>query len=250
MSKNIIIVSGDSWGAGEMNKDQSIGHGGLNQYLTEHGYDVRNLSYPGGSNLEACKRLEHYLHLNKHIHNEIKFIIFWYTEFFREIWHYQRKNELQEELSFGYAQLRDRWVCRPCYVLTEIMQRWNIPIYIIGGASDAYLYEKFEEDFTGLKVVCQSTVNLLLNNNSNIDNPVYNTYMPGWVDEFLNLIKPGIATKDLEELTQDIDLGIQRLKALHSNPQYFYPDGIHPNRHAQKILFEFLLKNIPELLNE
>jgi len=69
----------------------------------------------------------------------------------------------------------------------------------------------------------------------------------GWTDEFLKQVKKGISNKDLEILNNDIDLGHQRTQQFESNMDFFGPDGLHPNSHAQEILFEFLLEKIPNL---
>ena len=69
-----VIVAGDSWGQGELDypditdKDWSpvgdnILHRGISEYLIQSGYEVLNLSYPGGSNLQAIDRIKNFLNI-------------------------------------------------------------------------------------------------------------------------------------------------------------------------------------------
>ena len=248
-----ILIAGDSWGAGIplVHSDASLDlvYGGITDLLTTQGFQVINLSKPGGSNLQACDRMNDYLRFNspKQI-SQIKTIIFWKTEFFREIWHY-RPNDLEKELSHSYSTLRDHWVYRPYHRLAEISQQWNIPIYIIGGCSDTVWYDDFEKDFPGVKIACQSATNYILTGNHNIDHPVFCEYLNGWVDPFLELVKPKTSGKELEIMLNDMELGFDRIRLFNEYKDVFFPDKTHPNTEGQKILFNLLLDRIPELKN-
>jgi len=253
--KNIIVQVGDSWAAGTWDKDSHTPrpNEGVCQNFIDIGYSIRNLAKPGGSNLESIDRLKDYLRSNQHEINDIKFILFWKTEFFRDIWYYHPDDtsyfSMEEELSHGYLFLKDHWVYRPYYRLSEIRAQWGIPIYVIGGCSDCVWYDEFEKDFPGVKIICQSVTNLLLNGDHRIQEPVFCEFLSGWIDrgKFLEKIKKGITNQDLESLLHDIDLGTQRLKLFQENLQFFGPDKLHPNALAQKLVFEYLMKNIPEL---
>jgi hypothetical protein len=246
--KNTLIIAGDSWGCGELvvKGEDEISHGGITAYFSDYGYSVTNLSYPGGSNLDAYVRLKHYLTYNSYASQSIRAVLFFQTEFFREIWHFKTE-QLKEELALGYATAKSRWIAMPYYRLSEVSQKWKIPIYIIGGCSDADMYDDFSKDFPGVQVVCQSLVNYLLNNNHKIQSPVFTEFINGWTDEFFNLIKPRSSSKDLELLLADMDLGAERIKQMSNAPEIFYPDGIHPNRVGHQKLFEFLINSVEEL---
>jgi lysophospholipase L1-like esterase len=257
MSSNIILMAGDSWPAGVYEKENTGGPAGpgIAENLQKLGYQVRNLAKPGGSNLESVDRLKDYLACNTQEINNIKFVLFWQTEFFREIWYYRKSNiysSVEKELEPGYTKLRDAWVYRPYYRLSEIGQKWNIPIYVIGGASDTVWYDDFLKDFPGVRIACQSVTNMLVNNDHRIDQPVFCEYMTGWIDEgdFLTTIKENISNRDLQHLLTDIELGESRVQTFKDHPELFYPDGMHPNKVAHNLIFEFLKKNIPELTNE
>jgi len=237
MNKKIIILVGDSWPHGEIDEVDNIFHGGMGEYLVDYGYDIRNLSFPSGSNLQAYTRLKHYLNCNKHELKYIKEVLFFKTEFFREIYFYKQV-ELQDELKKGYTQIKNDWANIPYYKLSELSQKTRIPISIIGGCSDALI---LPNEPPGVHVVCQSWSNYMISGNHLIDEPVLTEYINGWVDPFLNLVKPNMSNYDLNELNNDIELGTQRINKMYEYNQYFGPDPIHPNRLGHKMLFDFLI---------
>lgn len=225
-----ILIAGDSWPAGVWGEDSDIPiEPGISSHLINHGYQIRNLAKPGGSNLESVDRIKNYLACNPTEISDIKFILFWKTEFFREIWYYKKSSiwpTLEKELAHGYAQLKEHWVYRPYHRLTEVSQQWQVPIYVIGGASDTVWYDDFEKDFPGVKIVCQSATNMLINDCHRIDQPVFCEFISGWIEEgdFLNLIKKNITTnQDLKILLEDMDLAKQRLNEFSDRPDLFLP---------------------------
>lgn len=251
MTDQKILIAGDSWGAGIplVNLDSSLDliYGGITDFISKENFRVINLSKPGGSNLQACDNIENFLKYNppKEV-AQIKTIIFWKTEFFREIWYYKPK-DLEKELTHSYSTLRDHWIYRPYYRLAEISKKYNKPIYIIGGCSDTVWYDDFEQDFPGVKIACQSATNYILNGNHRIDQPVFCEYLNGWVDPFLELVKPKTFGKELEIMLDDMELGFNRIQLFNEYKDVFFPDKTHPNIEGQKILFDLLLDKIPEL---
>lgn len=249
--KHIIVQAGDSWAAGAWVKHDGISqlNEGVVQKFYHMGYDVRNLAKPGGSNLESVDRLRDYLRSNQHEIDSVKLILFWKTEFFREIWYCYSNDtmQLKKELTHGYQKLRDYWIYRPYHRLAEIYQQWSIPIYMVGGCSDCVWYDEFEKDFPGIKIACQSVTNLLVKGEHRVRAPVFCEFLPGWIDKcnFLDKVKQNISFHDLEALLHDMNLGSERLNVFKENPQYF--SEIHPNDLAQTIIFEYLLHKIPEL---
>jgi hypothetical protein len=246
-------MAGDSWAAGVpiQNKESGfdIAYGGLTQLLHQQGNWVINLSRPGASNLQSCNKINDYFLFNDSAHVlKIKMIIFWQTEFFREIWHY-KTDQLNKELEQKYTALRDHWVYRPYHRLSEISQRNNIPVFVIGGCSDTVWYDEFEKDFPGVRIACQSLTNLLINHNHRIDKPVFCQYLNGWVDPFLNLIKPKVSKFELQSLIEDMELGSQRITLLEQYQNVFFPDKLHPNTTAQTRLLDFLIETLPVLTN-
>ena len=235
-----VIICGDSWTAGEWNEcGDRILHGGISQYFKEDNFDVVNIGYPGGTNLTSVIRLDNWLNLNTHNNDTI--ILFFLTEFFREIWHYTNLNNssqpvnLDNELNRSYTEIKDSWVYRPYYRLQELAEKYNTKLYLVGGASDTiFEYDDFSIDFPNLKIACQSTTNLLVNDNPNVEEPVMCEFLNDWTSPFLKSIKPDDA------LLTDMDLGKARIKTMKQNPQWFWPDGIHPNRQGHLKLYKYL----------
>jgi len=250
--KNLVLVAGDSWGQGELDypdvidKDWSpvgdnILHRGISEYLIQSGYEVLNLSYPGGSNLQAIDRIKNFLNNNPTITSNLLCIVFFYTEWFREMWYY-KEDKVIRDVSKGYCSTKHKWSYKPTELLTTISEHYNLPIYLIGGCSDIpYEYH------STLHVACQSAVNYIVTGNSNIEDPVLCAYNPGWSDPFLKINKPHNSIKDLEQLTFDLELGSARLDLIYdadNSYNYFKPDGVHANRKGHKIITDLLLKEI------
>lgn len=240
-----VIICGDSWTAGEWNNEGNcILHGGIAQYFKEDNCDVINIGYPGGTNLASIIRLDNWLNLNTH--NDDTRILFFFTEFFREIWHYTNHNNysqhvnLDNELNRSYTEIKDSWVYRPYYRLQELAEKYNTKFYLVGGASDTiFEYDDFSIDFPNLKIACQSITNLLVYDNPHIDEPVMCKFLNDWTDPFLKSIKHDNA------LLTDMDLGKARSDIMKQNPQWFWPDGCHPNREGHLKLYKYL-KNLWE----
>ena len=245
-----ILMVGDSWPAGEfkINPDQThstMTHRGVQEYFLEDNISVINICNPGGSNLQSVKRLSDFL-LTNNLDNDTV-VLFWITEFFREIWVYNNAIpdlNLDNELKKNYVVLRDHWIYRPYYMLQEIAKNYNLKFYILGGCSDTIGYNDFELDFPNLQILCQSITNLIINNDPFIKNPVFCQFMNGWIDPFLTLVKQDISNVGLAALLEDIEKGQQRLDLYKTHKQWFYPDGIHPNRVAHKKIYEYICNTI------
>ena len=72
----MIIIAGDSWACGEwvIDKEQ-LSHGGLYQYLHDHGYPVINLGTPAGSNAQTINKLNHFFLANGAMKHQIQSVI-------------------------------------------------------------------------------------------------------------------------------------------------------------------------------
>lgn len=248
MPGRVVVMAGDSWAAGEFQPEITASplDVGVSRQLSDRNYQVRNLAFPGGSNLQSVDRLKHWLDSNQH--EQVLCVLFWITEWFREIWHFE-PHQIRDFFKNDYEHIRDSWIWHPYYRLSELSQRWNVPIYVLGGASDTIQYKDFEKDFPGVRIACQSVTNLIVNNDHTINHPVYCEFVPGFIEkhDFLNRIKKKISNTDLASLMYDMQQGQQRLELFQRHPEFFYPDGTHPNRKGHKIVVDFLLQNIPEL---
>ena len=241
MSKTIVIA-GASWGCGEWN-GSIISHLGLTQYLIDSNYQVINLSQPGGTNKDSSERVSDFLRVNKHL--QIFCVIVFQTEWLRDVFKESPKT-LANDLKSGYLGLKGRLISRFYYHLSQASVKNNIPIYIVGGCSDTLWIDKFEIEYPGLHIACQSLTNLLINGDHRNPDPVNGLFAINSESE-VEYIKKNINSADLELLLEDINTGHQRLTLWSTNKEYFWPDGCHANRQAHQILFEFLKSQIPNL---
>jgi lysophospholipase L1-like esterase len=93
--------------------------------------------------------------------------------------------------------------------------------------------------YPGVFVACQSMVNLLVNNESRVTDPVYSWYTKDSIDMIEEMRKILPADK-FSDLMDQIDLGVNRQNMLSMYPEYFFPDGVHPNREGHNKLWQYL----------
>lgn len=235
----MILICGDSWSCGEWDNG-AITHCGLAGYISqETSHQVVNLSIPGASNLNTIKTVQTFLKLNPSI--KIDQIIVFQTDYIRDT-KYIDLVHLANQLQDGYTQFRARRISDFYYSLSSIAKKYNIPVYIIGGLSDTVWVSHFSQIYQGVTVACQSFTNLLINNCDRISVPVQSMY-ENIYENVIDKIKNQSNLKEVTELINNIDLGLQRSKLFHHHTQWFYPDGGHPNRTGHQTLFEFLCKN-------
>ena len=256
-----IIITGDSWGVGEWSVNKEILHNGIAQYFVEDGVDVINLSQGGASNKIVAEHLKNFLKANKH--QKLVAIIIFQTEwtrddsietaqvFFEKSSSLPRNTPLYDEFldinSSGtpnrFTAAQNKVMSRYYYSLSAISQDYNIPVYVIGGASDTIWLDKFNQEYPGVSILCQSLTNLIMNNNHRIDSPVYTVYGPKHETD-IALIKNKASTEEFSSVLDAVDRGKDRYNLWKNNREWFYPDGVHPNRKGHKILYDFVKHNL------
>ena len=255
----MIIIAGDSWAAGEWNNlvIQYVQHAGLAQYLTNDGYQVVNLSRPAGSNYDTWNRLENFLMSNPYA--KIEKIFVFQTEWERElllqtkeilpvisaarilnsvgITYIDPTQALADQLQLETANGLGNVLMLNFYQqLSRLANIYGVEFNVIGGCADAMIV-----DIPSVRIVCQSLVNLLINNQSTVDNPVHTFYSHKTVVEF---VKNNLnSSTEIAELLYCIDRAENRLELFKSNRKWFYPDGCHPNRDGHHVLYDFLCQN-------
>jgi lysophospholipase L1-like esterase len=239
-----FILAGDSWGCGEwmrgdlLNPKKLKAHGGFAQYLEEAGHTVVNLSIGGASNTYVSQSLEFYLsrEIIKGTNDKINGIFVVQTTYTRD--YRFRYDEDYNKIEHANS-LADIWLARFYSRLTETAQKYQIPVFLIGGHCDTVWLDNFEEFYPGVKIVCQSMINLIINSNHRVDVPIFSWYGASDVP-LVNEIKQHLNSEQLLQFLNLIDLGYQRQISLSLYPEYFFPDGVHANREGHKILFDFL----------
>lgn len=247
----MILITGDSWACGEWNgqggRRIDIGHAGLAQYIREHGHRVINLGKGGGSNLESASRIEDFLAEENKFIKEVTCVFVFQTEWTRDAVNHWNLREFQQ-VRYNYTQLKNQLIGRFYYKLSAIATHHKIKIYVIGGCSDTLWVDNINKEYPGVVIACQSWVNLMLNNQHRIDQPVLARFGRE-IELLIQYAKSKINHESLTCLLNDISLSESRnthWKQL-CDQKLLCNDLTHPNRIAHKILFDFLIKCIPEL---
>ena len=235
MNKGLVIIAGDSWACGEW-KEYEVQHRGLAQFLEDDGHTVINIGRGGNSNWKAYQDLK--ILLSNPFFSKTKKVFLFQTEWIRDFCYmsdYDNHNKYYEFPKEINQTIIENHIYNWYHRLSELAQEHNVKIQLIGGASDTFWFEKFESEYPGLNVACQSLTNLILNNLDRVSTPVLSIKTP---EKLLTLSKQ--QKQNLEYMLNSSDLGSKRNKQWKSNPQWFYPDGVHPNRQGHQKLFKYL----------
>lgn len=239
-----VIIAGDSWARGEWNwnykkKYKEISHRGIEQYLLDDNIDVINLGVGGSSNYEVVNRLN--LYFERFDSKNISAILIFQTEYTRDFRFFNIDSLYKYHLDnfSSHIHLRDKWIEYFYYQLSVLSQKINVPVWILGGASDTVWFDNMPEYYPGCNILCQSITNLIVNNNHQIIQPVYSWYSNSSV-EFIKEVRRKY--QDTQELLESINLGFEREYLIMAHPEWFYPDGVHLNRNGHKVLYEFIKK--------
>lgn len=230
-TKKMILVAGDSWGVGEWSDPTKVLHGGLAQYFNEAGIPTVNLSHGGISNLDIVNRISLYMDRNQNL--KVDKIYVFQTEYDRDHKHWYLHDDNDWE------DIEHCWIERFYHHLSNIAIKYNTKIYLIGGAGDTIWFDDMPTDYPGCYIACQSMTNLLCYHYPRATEPVHSWYSSRSV-EFLKELKHR-NPKNLEKVLNKIDLGYQREALVRENPRFFYPDGVHPNRHGHLALYNYLV---------
>ena len=235
-----IAIFGDSFANGETDQRDSmylhthggmrLSHLGLTQYLSDDGHFVVNFSRQGNMNYGIMEDYRFHMRQNPHLKFDIAFVF--ETEITRmtEEW----IQYLRDGMSVRDV---DIYMAKEYYeLLGEAQSIYNVPIYLIGGVADTLEPSVVEE--YGIKCICQSAVNLMMTGEHTIEEPVKSFVypLPAYIKELEEVVD------DKEHFLKIEAMGFDRNQLMLDNPKYFYPDGVHPNRVAYKVLYEHLKK--------
>lgn len=195
-------------------------HKGLEQYFTDIGHSVINLSSGGRSNYNSISDLTKQQNLNDCICIWIQtdpFRDFRDGSFLNEAKTYEHMIEMQQ------TQL---------YKTYQKLNHLNQIIYCIGGCSKLDL--ALLENFNNLIPVAESLLTLI--------DPTY-THPEFWFSSWYKDINRHFSIDDLDKLLYNKLLQ----DSLADRLELFWPDGGHPNRHGYKkaftYIYEFLKKH-------
>lgn len=228
----MIIIAGDSWGCGEWNLDNGpvLVHKGLEQYLIDDGYSVVNFSIAGNSNHKILDSLNVITESNliKYLSEPIDLILVFQTEWSRDLKHTECNTCSTNKVGTNALAC---WQNR----LSEISCNLQCKIGLIGGHSDTIWLDKFEKEYPGLFIACQSVTNLILNDNHRVSHPTLNVKL----DEIDNIEKHYVKYSTKEQFLIDCEQALERIDTWIENKHWF-PDCWHPSRFGYKKLYDFL----------
>ena len=245
-----ILIAGSSWGRGEWNPQTTeVLHTGLEQYLKDAGHHVINISKSGISNLDIVGRTASFF--DRFPETDVEKVFVFQTDSAFDVKHHAREYDASvisgqttlPELAPGTTanEMLSIWLERFYSRLSGVAQKHSVPIYIIGAGCDTVWFDDMNIDYPGCNIACQSVISLLLKKNHRVPDPVFSYLSPVYAVEFLEFYKQHATTnKQLESLIEQIEIGMNRESIFRENPKFFYPDGAHLNRHAHKVLYDFL----------
>jgi hypothetical protein len=251
--RDTILIAGDSWGVGEWGGQENknaiwevpISHCGLQYFLNESHQKVINLARPGSSNAETWYICQAILSNNPTLQESIRFLLVFQTEWQRDVcehWH------ISEVTDYCFRDLKSRWVSRAYQRFSELSSKYNVPVYIIGGAGDTIWLDNFQQEYPGVTIVCQSLTNFLVESDHRINTPIMIGTHRRLLDSISQLKSKNLTQDDKEFILEELASSDDRLETWKAHPEWFYPDNTHANRHGHKKLFDYLSTVIPNFV--
>jgi len=218
-----ILIAGDSWGCGEWGWDSNgyyvVTHKGLEQYFTDDGFTVTNISEGGIGNNTVILNLKKFLLSNPDYSGHI---IWFQSDPFRDLRPY-------ETFTVDYTTY-EGLIDKLNQLLLETYNQFNSfnkKILCLGGVSKLNL--KLILPFNNLVAAIPSIPELLL--------PDYQ-HAEIVFSDWYNLIDRQFSLDDLDKLLYNKQLQ----DSLIDYKDLFWPDGSHPNRVGHKKIFEYLIE--------
>ena len=219
-----ILISGDSWGCGEWRPSAiryDVLHTGLEQYFSDDGFNVTNVSHGGFSNTDSIDQIKIKLANNHYDH-----VIWLQSDPYRDLRPYNK----------FYAQLQnyDDFKAIGLQLLNKsyaLLNQLNTKIICLGGCTKL---DQNIKNYPNLIPSVASIIELLI--------PEFNA-PEIWMSDWGQVLDQQRPIEVLDQLAVN-----KRLQdKLFGFPKMFFPDGQHPNRHGHLILYNFIKG---EFLNE
>jgi hypothetical protein len=218
MNAKKILIAGDSWGCGEWEFNSSkdtILHKGLEQYLSDAGHIVHNISIDGASNSDILSSL-----VGK---KDFDYVFVFVTDTHRDV----SNNEFWKK-QFSYQDYLNRHRLLISDFVNKLDKLDKDNIYLLGGLT---------------KVTTTDVVNTKIN--IAIDS-VLELIIPG-LTQFEILFRGKLwllnDIKNVKNVSPNVVDNVYQedsvLTEITKHP-IMYPDTHHPNRHGHKIIFDYL----------
>jgi hypothetical protein len=213
-----ILIIGDSWGCGEWVKfgpgHYWTVHSGLEFYLKEYGCNVTNLSMGGISNSKIFDLLNEHIQIN----NSYDVIIWFQTDPLRNLRPYADNIEIFKKNKEDFILAHDE-------LLDSIYAKFNsldLPIHCVGGTTKLNL--AFLEKYPNLHPVIPSIIEMFGEAHIKI-------WPSNWIKD--PQVLKSLSHSVVEYLYSECEPKLSR--------EWFFPDGLHPNRKAHEKIFEYLI---------
>lgn len=220
-----VLIAADSWGCGEWKVfGREIAHLGLELYLTEYGCTVTNISVPACSNIDSINNIK-----NKLVDNTYDIIIWFQTDPIRDLRPYE---DHQAEFALhidDFLKLQKTLLDRNYNNLNNLGPK----IICMGGCSDIDM--SVISKYSNLNPVIPSIVEFF-------DCKSHPLWVPGsrWLHDRGITISESIVDFMMQHDKRWFQ-GIRFGTDDNLDKKWFFPDGHHPNRHALKKIFEYLI---------
>lgn len=213
-----FLITGDSWSQGEWDgypTDYKITHLGIQQYLLDDGYDVLNVGKGGFNNIESLAVVE-----NAKI--DFDHLIFFFTDPLRQANEIDIKTILPKVIIKNHVHLVEE-------KLLKIKKDKQSKITVIGGCA------KFQPNSSYIDYIIPSITELLVEKFTDSE------FMTSreWEEHFFKFEK-NFNSAQKQQWLEVMSEASKKYQAWKKNKEYFWPDGLHANRHGLKILYHQL----------
>jgi hypothetical protein len=211
-----ICISGDSWACGEwdiINGVHCVSHKGIDEYLSTNN-SLINCGRRGVSLNETLYFLKQQV-----IKTQFDYIFLFQTDPLRNLrpYNFLKNNTIvtfEMLLEYHYQELASFY---------SSLNSLGVTIHLIGGCSK--VEKSLIQNYNNLVPYIESFIELLL--------PEYK-HPKLWFSDWGKLIDRQFSLECLDKLSATKKIQ----DALIKEKKFFYPDGLHPNRLAHKILFD------------
>jgi hypothetical protein len=213
-----FLITGDSWSQGEWDGYPTfyrITHSGVHQYLLDDGHEVYNVGQGGYNNLES-------LAAARNFSDQFDHLIFFYTDPLRQA----SESEIKTLLPFEIIKTHTIALLNE---LIELKQKQNCQITVIGGCA------KFTLASPKIDYIVSSINEVIVPTFSDSE------FMTSreWELHFHKYEKK-FSRDQKEQWLKILSKAEDKYKLWNQKKEYFWPDGLHANRHGTKILYNKL----------
>jgi hypothetical protein len=213
-----FLITGDSWSQGEWDgypTDYQVTHAGVHQYLLDDGHEVYNVGQGGYNNLESFAAAKNHTDSFDHL-------IFFYTDPLRQA----TESDIKNVLPFVLIKDHNKLLINE---LLKFKQEKQCKITVIGGCA------KFTGSTDSIDYIVPSIGEFL------VPEFIDSEFMTSreWEEHFFKHEKNfNIVQK--QQWLKILSKAGDKYKLWNQKKEYFWPDGLHANRHGTKILYNKL----------